>query len=185
MKNYCLAFATTFLLTPILVSSVVHAGSKMLMNPSSSEITDRGGCNFWRPKFKEPKLVKEFFDDGKYAHINYERQNGNPILLEGSRYEGDKQQRVAALNVDGKELLLEHSKSESIKCIDRIHNKKITCDSSEYAGKDIRVKISQLTNQSVCFPFSEDCVGSSVSALITLANATSKLSLVVVGHCGG
>jgi hypothetical protein len=185
MKNYCLAIAITLLLALVLVSSVAHAGSKMLMGSSSSEITDRGGCNFWRPKFKEPKLVKEFFDDGKNAHINYERQSGNPILLEGSRYKGDKQQRVAALNLDGKELLLEYAKSESIKCIDRTRNKKVPCDSSEYAGKDLRVKIVQLTNQSVCFPFSEGCVGSSVSALITLTNATSKLSLVVVGHCGG
>ena len=146
MRNYCLPVAITVLLAPILVRSVAHSGSEMLMGPSSCEVTERRGCDFWRPKFKVPKLVKEFFDDGKSAHINYEHQGGEPILREGATHEGDKQQRVAALNVDGKELLLELSKSDSIKCVDKIRNKKITCNSSEYAGKNIRVKVAQLTN---------------------------------------
>ena len=185
MKNYHLTATTTLLLSLLAMISIACADSTMQIGPTNSDITSGGGCDFWRAKSEEPKLVKTFFDNGKYAHINYEHESGNPILLEGYKYEGNNQKLLAALNIDGKEVLLNYAKGESIQCVDKTYNKKISCETHEYINKTLRVKIIQLTNQSACFPHTDACAGNSVSASVTVTNETSRISFVVVGHCGG
>lgn len=185
MKNYNLTATFTLLLTSLVMISIAHADSTIQINPTSSDITNGGGCDFWRPKSEKPKLVKEFFDNGKYAHINYEHESGKPILLEGFKYVGNDQQSLAALNIDGKEILLELAEEKSIQCMDKTYTQKVPCFDREYVNKNFRVKIVQLSNQSVCFPHSDECASNSVSAAITVTNETSKSSFVVVGSCGG
>ena len=115
----------------------------------------------------------------------YEHESGRPILLEGQDESDKNYKRIAALNIDGKELLLEMTKAEPIQCLDETHNKKVSCESREYADQTIRVNVKPLSNQSTCFPHTDECASNSVSALITIESSTSKVSTIVVGSCGG
>ena len=183
-----------FLLFPLIGNAEKAASKQAKINKvktpiqigqTSSTITSAGGCDFWRIGSGQPKLVKKLVEGSKKDwHVDYEHNSGRPILLE-AMVENDSK-IAAALNINGKELLLYQASAEiQIKCFDEILKKKVPCRSRYYSNQTIKVKVKQLTQQSACSPNRGECASYSVSALITVENATSKVSFLGVGACGG
>lgn len=62
MRNYLSVTTFTLLLATYVTSTIAGSATTIEIRQTSSNITDGGGCNFWRAKSENPKLVKNYFD---------------------------------------------------------------------------------------------------------------------------
>lgn len=183
MRNYFSATAIAFL-AALMMPTIAYSVTPIEIGRTGSNIADERGCGFYKPNAEKPKLVKKLFDDGRYGNFEYEHASGRPILLLGGISSGKDWKSMAAMNINGKELLLDWVKEERIQCLDEVHHKQTQCTKREYANHDFRVIVKQLTIQSSCWPDGSECAGGTVSALVTIESVPSKTSLVMVGSCG-
>ncbi len=183
MRSYL--SATTFALLAILMTSTAaHSATSIEIGQTTSNIADEGGCGFYKPSAEKPTLVKKLFDEGRYGHFEYERSPGRPVLLLGGIWSDKKYKSMAALNINGKEQLLDIVKEEPIQCLDETHHKQRACTKTEFANRDVRLIVKPLTIQSACWPDGSECAGAATSALVTIESAPAVTSLVLVGNCG-
>jgi hypothetical protein len=147
-------------------------------------VFDGASCSYYRATDEKPKLIKELIDKGPDAIFKYEYTSGRPVLYLGSTRSGQKSKQVAAININGKELLLDLVKQEPSQCLDEVHQKQVACTTNEYANHEYKIIAKRLTSQTACFPDSRYCAGDTASVLITIESQSSKTSLVAVGGCG-
>lgn len=182
MQNLFSATTLAFI-TSLILPTIAYSETPIEIGQTSNNIANERGCGFRKAIAEKPKLVKKSFDE-KRGLFEYEHAAGRPILLLGEIEDGNDLKRMAAMNINGKEMLFDWVKGEPIKCRDEVHHEQIDCTKDEYANHDVRIIVKQLTNQSACFPDGSECAGETVSVLVTIENAPSKTSLVMVGSCG-
>ena len=136
MKKFYSATAAALLLAVLVIAPIAHSSTPIQIGQTSSNITAEAGCNFWRPGADGEKLVNVQYNGVDL--IEYKHESGKPILLVGQQGADKNYNGIAALNINGKEVLLEMTKAESIQCLDKNHNKQVYCESQEYANETIQ-----------------------------------------------
>ena len=181
MRKYFSAAAT--ILVVFMLPTIAYAVSPIEIGQTNG-VFDGASCSFYRFIDEKPKLIKKIIDKGPYAIFEYEHASGRPVLYLGRIRSGKEWKQVAAININGKELLIDIVKQEPTQCLDEVHHKQIECTTDEYANHEYRIIVKRLTSQSACFPDNSPCAGNTASVLVTIESQSSKISLVMVGGCG-
>jgi hypothetical protein len=182
MRDYCCA-TTTAILVALMMPTTAYSATSIAVGQTAGNF-DGAGCRFYIANTEKPKLVRKLSDEGRSGLFEYEHAPGGPTLLLGGIKSGNEWKQVAAMNINGKELLLDWVKQEPVQCLDEVHHNQVECSTNEYADQDVKIVVKRLTSQRACFPDSSPCAGDTASVLVTIVSPPSRLSLVMAGGCG-
>ncbi|HQS59385.1 MAG: hypothetical protein B7Y56_13355 [Gallionellales bacterium 35-53-114] len=180
MQNNFTAIAT--LLVGFMSPTITYSATPIEIGQTNG-VFDGASCSYYSAIDKKPKLIKEIIDKGPDAIFKYEHTPGRPVLYLGSTRTDQEWKQVAAININGKELLLDFVKQEPSLCLDEVHQKQVECTTNEYANHEYKIFVKRLTSQRACFPDSAYCAGDAASVLVTIEGNHSQKSLLLVGGC--